>query len=109
MPTCALCSNEVPDGMRRCPLCQTEVAAPDVVYDLSGTDAEIPPNWQTSAVYTLEAPARCPHCREPLRTLRVVRLSRTQAAFTSTLPRGGRLMACPQCESILSVELSTFS
>lgn len=109
MAVCSFCSNEVPDGMQQCPHCHTEIAVADVVYDLSGTDAEIPPNWQTSAVYTLEMPARCPHCREPIRTLRVLRLSRTQAAFTSTLPRGGRVMACPQCETILSVELSTFS
>jgi hypothetical protein len=108
MVTCALCENEVPQGLRRCPLCQTEVAA-ETVYDLSETDADIPPNWQSAAVYSLERAARCPHCREPLRSVRVVRMTRTQVAFTSTLPRGGRVIACPQCEGILSVELSTFA
>ena len=116
MATCPLCANDVPPGLKRCPLCQTEVTAQkavmekdtsEPVYDLSETDAEIPASWQAAAVYTLDIPARCPHCREPIRTVRVVRMARTQVSFTSTLPRGGRVMACPQCERILSIELST--
>jgi hypothetical protein len=79
------------------------------VYDLSETDAEIPPNWQSTALYTLEKAARCPHCRVPIRTVRVLRMSRTQVAFTSTLPRGGRAIACPECEGLLSIELSAFA
>ena len=75
-----------------------------VVLDLE--EAEIPSEWQSGAVYTLELPARCPHCREPIRTLRVLRLTRTQAPFTSPLPRGGRALVCPQCERIISAELS---
>jgi len=43
-----------------------------------------------------------------MRTVRVVRMTRTQAPFTSTLPRGGRAITCPQCERVLSMELSTF-
>jgi hypothetical protein len=109
MATCSLCANEIPQGLRRCPLCQTEAPAGEIVYDLSGTDGEIPPNWQSTALYSLEMAARCPHCREPLRTVRVLRMTRTQVAFTSTLPRGGRAIACPQCEGILSIELSTFA
>ena len=62
--------------------------------------------WQAAAVYTLELPARCPHCREPIRTLRVLRLTRTQVTFTSPLPRGGRVLVCPLCERIISAELS---
>jgi uncharacterized protein with PIN domain len=114
MATCPLCANDVPVGLKRCPLCQTEVqVAPakngaEGVYDLSTEDTEIPQSWQAAAVYTLDIPARCPHCREPIRTVRVMRMTRTQVAFTSTLPRGGRVMACPQCERILSLELSTF-
>jgi hypothetical protein len=118
--TCPLCANDVPPGLKRCPLCQTDVTldkpasvnpgkpASEAVYDLSATDAEIPPNWQAAAVYTLDIPARCPHCREPIRTVRVQRMTRTQVSFTSTLPRGGRVIACPQCERILSIELATF-
>jgi hypothetical protein len=76
------------------------------VFDLSTDEAEVPPGWTAGAIYTLDQPVRCPHCREIVRSLRVVRLSRTQAAFTSTLPRAGRAIICPQCEKILSVELS---
>lgn len=61
---------------------------------------------QSGAVYTFDDPARCPSCRKPIRTVRVVRLSRTQVAFTSTLPRSGRALVCPNCAHILSVELA---
>jgi hypothetical protein len=57
-------------------------------------------------VYTLELPVRCPHCRDVIRTLRALRLKRTQAPFTSTLPRSGRVLVCPQCERIVSAELT---
>jgi len=50
--------------------------------------------------------ARCPQCRNPIRALKVVKLSRSKVAFTSTLPRAGRATVCPQCECILSVEIS---
>jgi hypothetical protein len=43
-----------------------------------------------------------------IRTIRVLRLTRTQVPFTSILPRGG-CMLCPQCERISSIELSTFA
>lgn len=79
----------------------------DDAYDLADeTGSEIPTEWQTVALYTLEQPARCPGCREPIRSLRVVRLTRTQVSFTSSLPRGGRVLVCPSCERIVSAELS---
>jgi len=31
---------------------------------------------------------------------------RTQASFTSTLPRKGYVVVCPECERMLSAELS---
>lgn len=68
---------------------------------------EIPLEWQRGATYTLELPARCPYCREIIRTLRVLRLKRSQAAFTSPLPRGGRAILCSACDGILSADLST--
>ena len=80
-----------------------------VLPDLEATESdaeELLGKWQDVAVYTLELPVRCPHCREPIRTIRVVRMIRTQVAFTSTLPRNGRVFVCPQCERLLSVELS---
>ena len=78
----------------------------DDVYELSTSEDSVPTEWQAGAVYTLELPARCPYCREVLRTLRVLRLARTQVSFTSPLPRAGRVIVCPVCERILSVELS---
>ena len=79
----------------------------DETYELSVDDAaEIPAEWQGGAVYELEVAARCPHCRNVIRTVRVIRLKRTHVTFTSTLPRGGRALACPACERILSVELA---
>jgi DNA-directed RNA polymerase subunit RPC12/RpoP len=78
----------------------------DDVYEIPATEAEIPAEWRSSAVYKLEAAVRCPYCREAIRTLKIVRLTRLQVAFTSTLPRGGRAIVCPQCERVLSAELS---
>jgi uncharacterized protein YbaR (Trm112 family) len=79
----------------------------DLTYDLEAVEADdIPTEWQGGAVYTLEQAVRCPHCREPIRTLRVVRMLRTQVTFTSPLPRAGRALICPQCERIVSAELS---
>ena len=108
MVECPVCAHELPPGTDRCPSCERETPQ-DAVYDLGDVDTKIPVNWQSVAVYTLELTARCPHCREPIRTVRVLRLTRTQVSFTSTLPRGGRAMVCPECERILSIELSTFS
>ena len=67
---------------------------------------EILGNWQDVAEYTLELPARCPHCREPIHTVRVVRMTRSKVQFTSTLPRTGRAFVCPVCERLLSIELA---
>ena len=58
------------------------------------------------ALYTLEAPVMCPQCEQEIRTLRVLRVLRTQASFTSTLPRKGYVVVCPECERMLSAELS---
>lgn len=87
------------------------MAVPEVddVYDLSSEDATpIPPEWDGGAVYTLERSARCPHCKELIRSLRVMRLKRTQVSFTSPLPRAGRIIVCPSCLAILSADVSTF-
>jgi len=58
------------------------------------------------ALYTLESPVQCPQCEQEIRTLRVLRVLRTQASFTSTLPRKGYVVVCPECERMLSAELS---
>ena len=76
------------------------------VYELSLETPDIPDEWHRGALYELELPARCPYCREAIRTVRVLRLRRTQVTFTSTLPRGGRAITCPECDRILSAELT---
>ena len=60
------------------------------------------------AEYTLETPVRCPACGERTATLRAVRLVRSQVNFTSTLPRRGRVLACPHCLAIVPAELTNF-
>lgn len=77
----------------------------ELVYEISPLDTDIPSEWNTAGIYTLETPARCPYCRAPIRTLKAIRLTRTQVAFTSTLPRSGRAIVCPECDRIISAEL----
>jgi hypothetical protein len=60
----------------------------------------------SEAEYTLEYLAACPRCGEAIKTLRVIRLLRTRVNFVSTLPRRGRVLACPFCRAIISGELS---
>ena len=61
------------------------------------------------AEYTLEYAARCPHCREEIELLHVARLLRTRVNFTSTLPRRGHVISCPQCHTIISADLLGFA
>ena len=60
------------------------------------------------AEYTLECPVRCPACGERIATLKAVRLIRSQVNFTSTLPRRGRVIACPHCLAVIPAELTNF-
>jgi hypothetical protein len=115
MAECLFCSEEIPADAVTCPLCLKQLPAvegveKDEAYELElpdeGAPEIIPAEWQGGAEYSLELPARCPHCREIIRTIRVLRLKRTQVTFTSTLPRGGRIIVCPQCERIISAELT---
>ena len=80
------------------------------VYDLpnmAGVEVEtVLTEWQSTASYTLDLPVRCPHCRERISSVRIVGLTRSQVAFTSTLPRKGRVIVCPECERILTAELA---
>lgn len=63
---------------------------------------------RSDAEYRLEFPVRCPACGERIETLKAVRLIRAQVNFTSTLPRRGRLLACPHCLAVVPAELSNF-
>ena len=87
---------------------RTSVAGIDDVYELPPVESaeSIPDLWQSPATYTLEMAVRCPHCDEAIRTIRIVGMARSQVAFTSTLPRKGRVAVCPECDRILPVELS---
>jgi len=49
---------------------------------------------------------QCPHCAMEISTFRVFRLLRSQVSFTSTLPRKGYVIVCPECERPISSELS---
>ncbi len=65
------------------------------------TDLEI------EAEYMLESPVRCANCNEDFDTVHVVRLLRTKTNFTSTLPRRGYMVVCPNCRSVLSAGLGS--
>ena len=83
MRTCSACGENLPDGATKCPLCLVAVQPEEEeIYKLEATSDTIPPEWEGGAVYTLEFPARCPHCRELVRSLRVLRLKRSQVSFT---------------------------
>ena len=82
-------------------------AEEEEIYNLEASSETIPSEWEGGAVYTLEFPARCPHCRELVRSLRVLRLKRSQVSFTSPLPRGGRAIVCSACQGIISADVST--
>lgn len=57
------------------------------------------------AEYLLEAPLKCPHCKQEITTVQVVRLLRSRVNFVSTLPRRGHVIVCPECHCPLSAEL----
>jgi DNA-binding response OmpR family regulator len=61
---------------------------------------------QSEATYRLERAVRCFQCGERVSTLNAVRLLRTQVNFTSTLPRRGRVLVCPNCQTMVPAELS---
>jgi hypothetical protein len=78
----------------------------DDVYELSPTELGDAMEWRSAATYTLDVPVRCPYCDERIQALRIIGLTRSQVAFTSTLPRKGRVATCPECDRILPAELA---
>lgn len=66
------------------------------------------PPASSEAVYRLERTVRCPQCGETISSLKAVRLLRTEVNFTSTLPRRGRILTCPSCQTIVPAELTNF-
>lgn len=74
----------------------------------SGTDDEDTQSvWRSepAAVYGLEHPVTCPNCKVELDRVYAVRLFRAKVNFMSSLPRSGRVLACPSCRVVLPGEL----
>lgn len=71
-------------------------------------DPDTAPEGKFEAEYALELPLRCPACGERITRVAAVRLVRAHVNFTSTLPRRGRVLACPNCLAVISGELSNF-
>jgi len=59
------------------------------------------------AEYQLEAPVKCSACGAMVESLQVLRLLRTRVNFTSSLPRRGFVVVCPDCQGIVSGYLGT--
>ena len=81
-------------------------AVPEPPPVLAPPPAATPVSAERGAVYALEFPTQCPQCATKISTVRVSRLLRTHVSFTSTLPRKGYIIVCPECDGILSAELS---
>jgi CheY-like chemotaxis protein len=78
-------------------------------FQTAGAASEAPGRPASAeAVYRLESPVRCPQCGETISTLRAIRLLRAEVNFTSTLPRRGRILICPSCQTIVPAELTNF-
>lgn len=60
---------------------------------------------RSEAEYALECPITCGGCRTSIRQVEVVRLLRTKVNFTSSLPRRGYLVVCPECKTALPAHL----
>ena len=87
----------------------TQAAANTVSPEAVAQEEEAPRAGDTiEAEYALETPVRCPACGERVATLKAVRLIRSRVNFTSTLPRRGRVLACPHCLAIVPAELTNF-
>ena len=62
--------------------------------------------FDSEAEYELQYPAVCPACHCTIGTILAIRALRTRVNFTSTLPRHGRVIICPDCRTILSAALT---
>ena len=82
-------------------------AVPSVPASAPPGPPEAPPLVSNAdASYRLETAVRCPQCGESITTLKAVRLLRTQVNFTSTLPRRGRVLVCPECSTVVPGDLT---
>ena len=98
-------------AVRRVTAAPVEAAAPPAASAWPAAEPHAPIDQletKPEAEYRLEFPVKCPACGERIETLKAVRLIRAQVNFTSTLPRRGRVLACPHCLAIIPAELSNF-
>ena len=102
---CPYCTEPLPSGASHCPVCRRDVDS-SAAHAVPPESVQRPRKAQAGAVYAVESPVRCPSCDKDIRTLRVIRVLRTQVSFTSTLPRKGYIITCPECDHLLSAELS---
>ena len=84
------------------PVLHTPLAAPEA----TGFATQSGEASESGAIYSVESPLRCPNCQREIRTFRALRVLRTRVPFTSTLPRKGYVLVCPECAGLLSAELS---
>ena len=85
-----------------------QAPVPDVPGEGSQSEPQSATEPAIEAEYNLETPVRCPACGERTSSLKAVRLIRARVNFTSTLPRRGRVLACPHCLAIVPAELTNF-
>jgi len=53
------------------------------------------------AEYQLETAVKCNQCHQMFETVQVIRLLRKKVNFTSSLPRRGYLVVCPNCQTVV--------
>jgi hypothetical protein len=103
---CPFCGDPTPPGTRRCPRCLPIITVTDEPQAPESTAPVSPRENGVGAAYSLEGPTRCPHCAKDITTVRALRALRTQVSFTSTLPRKGYVIICPECTGMLSSGLA---
>ena len=103
---CPFCGDPTPQGARHCPRCLRVVPATDEPQQPAEARTPSRDRDTVGAVYRLEAATHCSHCSRDITTIRVLRALRTQVSFTSTLPRKGYVIVCPECSGVLSSALS---
>jgi DNA-binding NtrC family response regulator len=99
-------TTQLRDAIRRV-VTPTFVEPPRTTPDVQPRETQSGPH-AVEAEYTLESSVRSSACGERVLSLNAVRLVRAHVNFTSTLPRRGRVLACPHCSGIVSAELTNF-
>jgi hypothetical protein len=65
------------------------------------------PQVEFEAEYQLESAVKCSECKQMFETVKVVRLLRKKVNFTSSLPRRGCVIVCPNCHTVVPAVLGT--